>query len=69
MDTPSKNKTAKTNARASASERPDLGARYGKIGISAVAAALRFQREAKDAKNAPPAPALPRFAAEDDVAA
>jgi hypothetical protein len=28
-------------------ERPDLDRRYGAIGISAVAAAVRYQREAK----------------------
>jgi hypothetical protein len=34
-------------------ERPDLGRRYGKIGISAVAAAVRYQSDAKNPAYAP----------------
>jgi hypothetical protein len=34
-------------------ERPDLGRRYGRIGISAVAAALRYQSDAKNPAYAP----------------
>ena len=35
------------------SDRADLDARYGKIGISAVAAALRYPSEAKNPAYAP----------------
>jgi hypothetical protein len=34
-------------------ERPDLGRRYGRIGISAVAAALRYQSDGKNPAYAP----------------
>jgi hypothetical protein len=34
-------------------ERPDLGRRYGAIGISAVAAALRYPCDAKNPRYAP----------------
>ncbi len=39
-------------------ERAGLDARYGKIGISAVAAALRYQSETKKPVSAPAAPPL-----------
>ena len=47
-------------------ERPDLGRRYGAIGISAVAAALRYQ---SDGKNPAYAPVEMAVAEERDVAA
>jgi hypothetical protein len=37
-------------------EEPSLDHRYGQIGISAVAAALRYQSDAKKPANAPAAP-------------
>ncbi len=37
-------------------DRPDLDARYGEIGISAVAAALRYQSDARNPAYAPVAP-------------
>jgi hypothetical protein len=37
-------------------ERADLGARYGKIGISAVAAAVRYKSEARNPAYAPVTP-------------
>ena len=43
-------------------ERAELDARFGKIGISAVAAALRYQSDAKNPAYAPAAePASNRF--------
>jgi hypothetical protein len=39
-------------------ERAELDARYGKIGISAVAATLRYQSDTKKPVNAPVAPPL-----------
>ena len=36
-------------------EITDLEVRYGKIGISAVAAAMRYQGDAKEAARVPPA--------------
>ena len=43
-------------------ERAELDARFGKIGISAVAAALRYQSEAKNPTYAPAAePASNQF--------
>ena len=43
-------------------ERAELDTRFGKIGISAVAAALRYQSEAKNPAYAPAAePASNRF--------
>jgi hypothetical protein len=47
-------------------ERSELDARYGKIGISAVAAALRYR---SDAKNPVYAPAVPANAPTEDAAA
>lgn len=44
-------------------ERSELDPRFGKIGISAVAAALRY---ASDAKNPAYAPAAPRASSEAD---
>ena len=44
-------------------ERSELDPRFGKIGISAVAAALRY---ASDAKNPAYAPAAQRASREDD---
>jgi hypothetical protein len=38
------------------SERPDLDARYGRIGISAVAAAARYQHEYRNPAYAPVVP-------------
>jgi hypothetical protein len=38
---------AKDKKSDSSGERPDLDRRYGKIGISAVAAAVRYQSEAR----------------------
>lgn len=50
----------------SSGERPDLDRRYGEIGISAVAAALRYHG---DAKNPAPAPIASRPTKErEDVA-
>jgi hypothetical protein len=43
---------------------PSLDHRYGKIGISAVAAALRYQSEAKKPADAPAAPRDERWLAE-----
>jgi hypothetical protein len=34
-------------------ERPELGARFGKIGISAVAAAVRYQSDSRNTAYAP----------------
>jgi len=45
-------------------ERADLDARYGKIGISAVAAALRYQSEPKKPAPAPVAPSADESAEE-----
>jgi hypothetical protein len=39
----------------SRTERSDLDRRYGQIGISAVAAAVRYQGEARNPVHAPPA--------------
>ena len=48
-------------------ERAELDARFGKIGISAVAAALRYQSESKNPAYAPAAePAASQF---DEAAA
>jgi hypothetical protein len=47
-------------------ERAELDARYGKIGISAVAAALRYSG---DGKNPAYAPAIPRDTDRADEAA
>ena len=48
-------------------ERADLDARFGKIGISAVAAALRYQSESKNPAYAPAAePAVSQY---DEAAA
>ena len=41
--------------RAVANEKPSLDGRYGKIGISAVAAAVRYQGTAKNPAYAPAA--------------
>jgi hypothetical protein len=51
----------------SGEERPDLGRRYGQIGISAVAAALRYQSDGKNPAYAPVD--LPVRELADDVAA
>ena len=48
-------------------ERPDLGLRYGAIGISAVAAALRYPCDAKNPRYAPVEMALAEE--REDVAA
>ena len=48
-------------------ERPDLGRRYGRIGISAVAAALRYQSDAKNPAYAPVDTS--RYELPEDVAA
>ena len=43
-------------------ERAELDARFGKIGISAVAAALRYQSESKNPAYAPaPEPAVSQY--------
>lgn len=47
-------------------ERTELDARYGKIGISAVAAAVRYRG---DSKNPVYAPVVPADAPEEDAAA
>jgi len=39
-------------------ERPDLDRRYGKIGISAVAAAVRYQGRIENPKDVPIVPQL-----------
>jgi hypothetical protein len=46
---------------------PDLDSRYGEIGIPAVAAALRFQREVKNPAYAPAQPKTEKWL--DDLAA
>ena len=48
-------------------ERAELDARFGKIGISAVAAALRYQSDAKNQHYAPTKPGA-RETAEEAVA-
>lgn len=48
-------------------ERAELDARYGKIGISAVAAALRYNGDSKNPAYAP-APAQPAVPSEDAAA-
>jgi hypothetical protein len=45
-------------------KEPSLDHRYGKIGISAVAAAVRYQSEAKKPADAPAAPRDERWLAE-----
>jgi len=57
-----KKAAAQINENARRNE-PNLDSRYGEIGISAVAAALRYQSEAKNPAYAPVAPR------EDDRAA
>jgi hypothetical protein len=47
-------------------ERAELDARYGKIGISAVAAALRYSGDAKNPAYAPAS--IPATEHEDDAA-
>ena len=47
-------------------ERAELDARFGKIGISAVAAALRYGSDAKNPAYAPAA--IPAIEHEDDAA-
>jgi len=44
------------NAPVKKSRSADLDQRYGKIGISAVAAAIRYQSEARNPKYAPASP-------------
>ena len=57
-----KKNAAKSSENAGRSE-PNLDSRYGKIGISAVAAALQYQSEVKNPADAPVAPQLDkRFA-------
>ncbi len=57
---------AKDKKNESSGERPDLDRCYGKIGISAVAAAVRYQSEARKASAKPAAP--PRKEREEAVA-
>jgi hypothetical protein len=47
---------AETQRETRSSERPNLDRQYGNIGISAVAAAVRYQGESKDLSYAAPAP-------------
>ena len=49
-------------------EVPSLDCRYGKIGISAVAAAMRYQSERKNMAYAPVAPRSDRWRSEDMAA-
>lgn len=55
------------NTDVSIEERPDLGRRYGRIGISAVAAAVRYQSDAKNPAYAPVETSVKEMA--EDVAA
>ena len=45
-------------------DAPDLAVRYGAIGISAVAAAMRYQSDVKSAADAPALYQLDRWSAE-----
>ena len=48
-------------------DRADLGARYGKIGISAVAAAVRYKGEARNPAYAPATPDPQAKDADSDI--
>jgi hypothetical protein len=58
--------TTKVNTSGQAGEERNLHHRYGKIGISAVAAAVRY---CGDAKNTAYAPVIPRRSERDSEAA
>jgi hypothetical protein len=49
-------KNAASSAENAGRTEPDLDSRYGTIGISALAAALQFQRETKNPAYAPVVP-------------
>jgi hypothetical protein len=51
-------KTAKPSKQNTRREEQSLDARYGEIGISAVAAALKFKSESKNPAYAPVAPEM-----------
>ena len=55
-------------ATTSEREEPTLDGRYGKIGISAVAAAVRYQSDAKNPAYAPVVPRGDRWLAESVAA-
>lgn len=58
---------ANHNKKKTALERPDLDVRYGKIGISAVVAALPYQSQARNPAYAPAEP-QPAESREEEVA-
>jgi hypothetical protein len=57
-------KTAAKSNHNSHRDEPNLGSRYGEIGISAVAAALQYKTEAKTPAPAPDARHWDRWAAD-----
>lgn len=57
------------NTKNSGWKRSDLDARYGRIGISAVAAAVRYQNECKNPAYAPVAPRFSERSEKADEAA
>jgi hypothetical protein len=53
MESEMKTTNAAKSIKTSSREVPDLAVRYGAIGISAVAAAMRYQGDAKNPAHAP----------------